>query len=105
MVLNMSRKALALLLLVLFSSSVAYADNWPQWRGPTMNGVSAEKNLPLRWTTEENIVWKLALPGLSGSTPIIWRDRVFLNVADGDDLYLWCVTRTDGHGGLEEVAG
>jgi outer membrane protein assembly factor BamB len=77
-------------------ASIAYADNWPQWRGPTMNGVSTEKNLPLRWTTEQNIVWKLALPGLSGSTPIIWRDKVFLNVADGDDLYLWCVDRATG---------
>ena len=75
---------------------VVRADNWPQWRGPTMNGVSAEKNLPLRWTTEENIVWKLALPGLSGSTPIVWRDRVFLNVAEGSDLYLWCVDRKTG---------
>ena len=52
----------------------------------TLNGVSNEKNLPVKWTTEENIVWKVAMPGLSGSTPIIWRDRIFLNVADGDNL-------------------
>ena len=75
---------------------ITYADNWPQWRGPAMNGVSNEKNLPLRWTPEENIAWKLALPGVSGSTPIVWRDRVFLNVAEGDDLYLWCIDRTKG---------
>jgi outer membrane protein assembly factor BamB len=92
----MCKRTLAILILLFDIASIAYADNWPQWRGPTMNGVSAEKNLPLRWTTEQNIVWKLALPGLSGSTPIIWRDRVFLNVADGDDLYLWCVNRTTG---------
>ena len=78
---------------LLFFLSVAHADNWPQWRGPTLNGVSNEKNLPLRWTTEENIAWKLAMPGFSGSTPVIWRDRIFLNVADGDNLYLWCVDR------------
>src|SRR4030095_2244140 len=86
-------------------ASIAYADNWPQWRGPTMNGVSTEKNLPLRWTTEQNIVWKLALPGLSGSTPIIWRDKVFLNVADGDDLYLWCVNRTTGTVAWKKLLG
>ncbi|MEO8436286.1 MAG: PQQ-binding-like beta-propeller repeat protein [Pyrinomonadaceae bacterium] len=80
----------------LFSLTTANADNWPQWRGPNLNGVSAEKNLPVKWTTEENVAWKLAMPGLSGSTPIIWRGRVFLNVAEGDDLYLWCVDRNKG---------
>ncbi len=88
-----SVKLFAVLVLL---TSVAQAENWPQWRGPNLNGVSGEKNLPARWTTDENVVWKLALPGLSGSTPIIWQDRVFLNVADGNDLYLWCVDRSKG---------
>jgi outer membrane protein assembly factor BamB len=92
----MCKRNFAILILIVSVGSLAYADNWPQWRGPAMNGVSAEKNLPLRWTTEENIAWKLALPGLSGSTPIVWRDRVFLNVAEGDDLYLWCIDRAKG---------
>jgi outer membrane protein assembly factor BamB len=82
--------------IVLLSATFVYAENWPQWRGPNLNGVSNEKNLPARWTPEENITWKLPLPGWSGSTPVIWRDRIFLNVADGDDLYLWCVDRTKG---------
>src|SRR4026207_1953580 len=92
----MSKKAHLIFFLVLMFGSVARADNWPQWRGPMMNGVSNEKNLPVSWTTEENVVWKLALPGLSGSTPIVWRDRVFLNVAEGGDLYLWSVDRVKG---------
>jgi outer membrane protein assembly factor BamB len=81
-------------LLVLFT--IARADNWPQWRGPSLNGVSNEKNLPAKWTGEENIAWKVAMPGLSGSTPIIWRDRIFLNVADGDNLFLWALNKTNG---------
>jgi outer membrane protein assembly factor BamB len=81
---------------VILLASVIYAENWPQWRGPSLNGVSGEKNLPWRWTAEENITWKLGMPGSSGSTPIIWKDRIFLNVADGSDLYLWCVDRTKG---------
>jgi outer membrane protein assembly factor BamB len=89
----MSARVIGASFAILFLVSAIHAENWPQWRGPTLNGVSSEKNLPLRWTTEENIVWKLAMPGFSGSTPVIWRDRVFLNVADGDDLYLWCVDR------------
>ena len=73
--------------------SKALAENWPQWRGPALNGVSAEKNLPTTWTTEQNVTWKIALPAFSGSTPIIWGDRIFLNLAEGDDLFLWCVDR------------
>lgn len=75
------------------SCSIATAENWPQWRGPALNGVSAEKNLPSKWTTEENVTWKLAMPSFSGSTPIIWGDRIFLNVAEGDDIFLWAVER------------
>lgn len=75
------------------------ADNWPQWRGPSLNGVSSEKNLPIKWTAADNIAWKLPLPSRSGATPIIWNDRIFLNVALEDaagDLELWCVDRAKG---------
>ena len=84
------------MIVALLSIDVALADNWPQWRGPALNGTSAEKNLPVKWSAEENVTWKLALPSWSGSTPIIWADKVFLNIADGDDLYLWCVDRAKG---------
>lgn len=83
-------------MLVAGLSTLAAADNWPQWRGPQLNGVSREANLPLRWSTQENVAWKLPLPGRSGSTPIIWGDRIFLNVADGDDITLWTVDRQTG---------
>jgi outer membrane protein assembly factor BamB len=75
-------------------ASVAPAENWPQWRGPNLNSVSGESSLPVKWTTTENITWKLPLPAWSGSTPIIWGDHIFLNVAGGDgSLYLWSVDR------------
>jgi len=91
------RVALTIVLLC-GAAAVPTAENWPQWRGPSLNGVSGEKNLPVRWSKTENITWKLALPSWSGSTPIVWGDRIFLNVADGNDLYLWCVDRTRGTG-------
>jgi len=92
----MKHRALHPIAIVLLSISFAHAEDWPQWRGPSLNGVSTEKNLPVKWTTEENIAWKTAMPGWSGSTPIIWRDRIFLNVADGDNLSLWCLDKTTG---------
>jgi len=75
------------------------AENWPQWRGPAKNGVSAEKGLPLKWSTTENIAWKVEMPGRSGSTPIIWGETIFLNIGTADkrgDLELWALDRADG---------
>lgn len=87
---------LLIIVMILHTVSVAFADNWPQWRGPFLNGTSNEKNLPVKWGVEENIAWKLPMPGLSGATPIIWGDKIFLNVAEGDDLFLWCVDKKQG---------
>jgi outer membrane protein assembly factor BamB len=89
-------RSFAVFTVLLVSFVIARAYNWPQWRGPGLNGVSNEKNLPVKWTTEENVSWKVPMPGLSGSTPIIWRDRIFLNVAEGDNLALWCLNKTNG---------
>ncbi len=72
------------------------ADNWPQWRGPSLNGVSKDTGLPVKWSKTENVAWKLAMPAWSGSTPIVWNDRLFLNVADGGNLALWSINRADG---------
>ncbi len=61
-----------------------------------MDGSSTESGLPLEWDSSTHVAWKLPLPGVSGSTPIVWEDRVFLNVADGETLSLWAVDRADG---------
>ena len=89
----MRMRALLVTFILATATAAVRAENWPQWRGPSLNGVSTEKNLPVEWSTEENVTWKLELPEWSGSTPIIWGDRIFLNVAAGDGLYLWCVNR------------
>jgi outer membrane protein assembly factor BamB len=87
-----------LLVIALFSTAAAPSANWPAWRGPAGDGVSAERNLPVRWTTTDNIAWKVQLPQWSGATPIIWGDTIFLNVAesDGDTLSLWALRRANG---------
>jgi outer membrane protein assembly factor BamB len=76
--------------------TAARAENWPQWRGPAANGTSAETNLPVRWSATENVTWKLALPSWSAATPIVWGDRIFLNVAENGGLFLWAVDRNTG---------
>ena len=70
--------------------------NWPQWRGPSLNGVSTETGLPVKWSATEGIAWKLPMPSRTGATPIIWGDMIFLNIATAQssgELELWAVDR------------
>lgn len=90
------RQIVGILCLAVLAGGVSRAENWPQWRGPSLNGISNEKDLPVRWSRDENIAWKLPLPAWSGATPIIWGDRIFLNVADKEYISLWCVDRARG---------
>jgi outer membrane protein assembly factor BamB len=92
----MRRQTTWICLLFILCVSVVRAENWPQWRGPSLNGLSNEKNLPWKWSAEEGVLWKLPMPGFSGSTPVVWRDRIFLNVAAENNLYLWAIDRTKG---------
>jgi outer membrane protein assembly factor BamB len=76
----------------------APSDNWPQWRGPNLNGISNETGLPVAWDTETNVAWRIEMPAWTGSTPIIWDDSIFLNVSmDGEtSIELWRLDRRDG---------
>jgi len=86
----------AILLLFAGAQLAPAAPQWPHWRGPTRNGLSDETNLPLRWSTQENISWKVPLSGRSGSTPIIWGERIFVVVTEGQGIELWCLDRRTG---------
>ena len=72
------------------------AENWPQWRGPHFDGISSETGVPSEWSANKNILWKVPLPGLGGSTPAVWGDKIFLTAQDKDKLLGICI-RTDGH--------
>lgn len=85
--------AAALFILLLAGS--APAENWPQWRGPRLDGVSQETGFPVAWSQTEGILWRLPLPGAGGASPVVWGDHIFLTTADGDKLALFCVS-TDG---------
>jgi outer membrane protein assembly factor BamB len=80
-------------------TTLSAAENWPQWRGPSLDGAAPARGLPVKWSTTENIAWKLPMPGRSGSTPIIWGENIFLNIGTQDatgDLELWTVDRNSG---------
>ncbi len=68
---------------LLFENSVAaFADtSWPQWRGPSGQGISEEKNLPTTWSATKNIKWKTPIAGRGHSSPIVWGNKIFLTTA------------------------
>jgi outer membrane protein assembly factor BamB len=70
------------LLLVSLSLTASAAD-WPQFRGPTADGVTADTGLPLTWSDKENLVWRTELPGPGSSSPVIAGDKVFLTCYSG----------------------
>jgi outer membrane protein assembly factor BamB len=89
-------RSMLVALVLTATTAVSSAEHWPQWRGPQLNGVSSETGLPVRWTTTENVTWKLRMPDVSGATPIVWGDHIFLNVAEGGSLFVWAVDRSTG---------
>jgi outer membrane protein assembly factor BamB len=75
-----------------------YPANWPQWRGPQGTGIAEERNLPLHWGTNENVLWKVPLPERGNSTPVIWADKVFITQAIESQKRrtLMCFDRSNG---------
>jgi outer membrane protein assembly factor BamB len=67
---------------LLVNSAGAFAGpSWPQWRGPSGQGISEERNLPTEWSATKNIKWKTAIEGRGHSSPIVWGNRVFVTTA------------------------
>src|SRR5687767_15853166 len=57
------------------------AEDWREFRGPTGQGHSAERGLPLEWSESRNVIWKTPVPGLGWSTPVVAGGRVWLTTA------------------------
>jgi outer membrane protein assembly factor BamB len=87
----------AFALSICLAAASGWAANWPQWRGPELNGSTSETNLPATWSKTENVLWSAPLPGPSHATPIVWDDSVFVNTPDADaNLLLMCLDRHSG---------
>lgn len=64
------------------AARAAEADRWwPQWRGPLGTGVAPHAEPPVEWGEDQNVRWKIELPGRGHSTPIVWGERIFLTAA------------------------
>ena len=54
---------------------------WPQFRGPAGSGIADQSSLPEKWSDSQNVAWSIEVPGRGWSSPIVWRDRVFVTSA------------------------
>jgi len=70
---------------------------WTRWRGPTGQGLAVDSGYTDTWSDTENVKWRTPLPGRGHSSPIVWRDQIFITTAypDGRASVL-AYSRTDG---------
>lgn len=62
---------------------IAARDTWPSFRGPAARGIAVDQKLPAEWDVETGlgVAWKTPIPGLGNSSPIVWKDRIFVTTA------------------------
>jgi outer membrane protein assembly factor BamB len=98
-----------ILTMALMATSSSFAADWSQFRGPDGLGVSLEQKAPpTKWSSSDNLAWKVALPGPGASSPMVAKGRVYVtsytgyglepNSGDQKELrrHLLCFDRKDG---------
>jgi outer membrane protein assembly factor BamB len=85
---------------VLLASTSAFAADWPRWRGPQADSVADGATLPDTWSQTENVRWSVQLPGWGTSSPVVYKDRLFITTqAQADNkksLLTLCLNRNTG---------
>ncbi len=84
--------------LLLLVAPLAGAESWNQFRGPHGNGQADSKSLPVHWSETQNVSWKTAIRGKAWSSPVVWREHIWMTSAteDGKQLYAICVDANTG---------
>ncbi len=91
--------AITVALLVLCpAGQTGRAEEWTQFRGPLGRGITSDRNLPVEWGPDKNIVWRAELPSPGNSSPVVSEGKVFITVAskDGHQRSLFCFDQKDG---------
>lgn len=85
-------------ILILSAGGLCANEDWPRFRGPTGQGISDSKNLPLNWSDTKNVVWKTPIHGRAWSSPVVMGKQIWLSTAspDGRELSAICVNLDDG---------
>ena len=72
-------------LLTVFISPTGEARDWPEFRGPSGQGHSTDRDLPVEWSESQNVSWKVAVPGLGWSSPVVADGRAWITTATRQD--------------------
>jgi outer membrane protein assembly factor BamB len=93
----MLKRLVAVAALLLLAAELSAAD-WPRFRGPNGTGSADDKNIPVEFGVDKNLLWKTAIPGVGYSSPIVWDKRIFLEsaAAEGKERLLVCLDSADG---------
>jgi outer membrane protein assembly factor BamB len=91
---------LTALALAFITAHAADAD-WPQFRGPTGQGLSDATGVPIEWSDTQHVAWKVEVPGKGWSSPVLSKGRLYLTTAVGDStsgitLHALCLDAKDG---------
>jgi outer membrane protein assembly factor BamB len=65
--------------------AAVHGQEWAQFRGPHGTGIAAQSSIPTEWGTDKNVQWKVKIPGVAWSSPIVWGDKVFVTTAVTDN--------------------
>ncbi len=92
------QQGLASLLFLAATAQTACAGDWPQWRGPDLNGTSDETNTPASVNPQEDVLWSVDMPGESSATPVVVGNRIFVasNGPELEKLFGICIDRDTG---------
>jgi outer membrane protein assembly factor BamB len=86
-------KSAVLVLVSVCLLSTADAADWPRFRGPNGTGIADDKDIPVRWDMNKNVLWKVPIPGQGNSSPVVWNNRLFLQTGnkEGTERILLCL--------------
>ena len=90
--------SIALLCCAACCSSAWAGENWPQLLGPQGDGHAESKDLPIKWSETENVVWKTPIHGKGWSSPVVWGNQIWMCTApaDGKQMFGVCVDKNSG---------
>ena len=94
----MKRNLVTILSLLILTSGLQAADNWPQFRGPDGTGIAQQADPVVKWNGSERIKWEFGIRGKGWSSPVIWGDQLWVTTASVDGKQMWavCVNRRTG---------
>jgi outer membrane protein assembly factor BamB len=78
----MTKQLFLAVALLLSLNVVLLAEDWPQWRGPTGQGIASDKPTPTKWSETENVAWKTPIHGKGWASPVILGDQVWVTTAE-----------------------